>query len=166
MTDVMNGELNFDDLTPIEVPVKYDGKDYVLCEADEEAAAVFRNGSIRGAPVDDGEVVGLPTDLGSQQSLLVSRCLHHTDSSGEKTTQLVDQRVLRKWPSRVIKPIFEKAKEISELGEDDDTMENLLKERGRIDKRILKLKENAAKNEPNDTTDGSPVPVTTESPSP
>ncbi len=150
----MSDELNFDDLTPIEIPVSVAGKKYVMREADEETAALFNNARMRGTRLEDGKVVGLPTDMAGVQSLLVSRCLFIVDKEGVPTRQYVKRTTVNSWPARVVKPLFEKAKEISELDE-DETVEMLVKQRAELTERIVKLQEEAAKNEPEDTTDNA-----------
>lgn len=150
----MSEELNYDDLTLVEIPVTIGGKKYVLREADEETAEMFQNAQIKGARVQDGEMISLPTDVAGVQSLLVSRCLYQCDDDGKLFRQSVSRDIVKKWPSRVVKPLFEKAKEISELNEGVD-LESLEKQRRQIDKQIAKIKAQSAKNERSDTGDGS-----------
>jgi hypothetical protein len=151
----MSGELNFDSLDLIEVPVKIAGKAYVLREADEATASDYRSASIQGARLEDGEVVGLPENTGRVQAILVSQCLFPLNAMGTPEKHHVPLTTVKNWPSRIVRPLFDKAKEISELSEGEDTIESLEKEKAKIERRLAKLRRNAAKNGPSDTTAGS-----------
>lgn len=142
----MSEELNFADITPIELPVTIGEKKYVLREADEETAAIFSNARLKGVQLDDGKVTGLPEDLAGVQSLLVSRCLFPYNVDGKAANTPVPRDVVKSWPSRIVKPLFEKAKEISELDEGEETLEGLLKQQEDTKKKIDKMKEESAKN--------------------
>ncbi len=126
------------DLTPIEIHVTIAGNKYVLREADEETAKLYNNARIQGTPVKDAEIVGFPSNLGGLQSLLVSQCLFPLNSEGEPLRDCVRRETVNKWPSRVVKPLFIKAKEISELDDKED-LKSLKKQRDDLDERILKL---------------------------
>lgn len=120
-------ELNLDDLTPIEVPVSLGGKKYLLREATEAAAATYRNASVAGATLgsEGGEtrITGLPPDIGGLQSLLVSLCLWELNADG-KPTRTVPRAVVKTWPARMVRPLFDKAQEISGLKEEEAGSEN------------------------------------------
>lgn len=153
-----NLELNFDDLSLIEVPVTIAGKKYVLREASEATAAAYRNASIAGAKMEDGRVSELPRNLGGLQSLLVSQCLFPyvvVDSEVGSTISSIPvaRSLINGWPSRIVKPLFEKAKEISELDE-DESLEALIKQRNRLNERIVNLEGEPAKNAPRSMVDG------------
>lgn len=144
----------FESLEPIEIKVSIAGKDYLLREASEQAARVYRNASIAGARLQDGSLSEMPGDMAGVQSLLLSYCLFHVNDRGI-ATKAVDRKVILGWLSRVVKPLFEKAKEISELGEEEDTPESLNKQKQDIEDRIAKLQEeDSAKNEPGATAIG------------
>lgn len=140
----MSDSFDFNDLSVIEIPVSISGKKYVLREADEETAAIYNNARLKGIPVKDSEVVGLPEDVGGIQSLLVSCCLFHLDNNGKATSQHVDRDIVKRWPSKVVKPLFVKAKEISELDDKSD-LKSLEKQRNDLDKTIRNLKEEEEK---------------------
>ena len=128
------------DLTLIEIPVTVGGNKYVLREADEETASMFNNARLKGIPVKDSEAVGLPEDLGGLQSLLVTRCLFPIDSSGEPLPSCVRRDTVKKWPARVVKPLYIKAKKISELDDKED-LESLKKQRDDVAEKIKELEE-------------------------
>jgi len=145
-------EFNFS-LELVEIPVKLNGADYVLREADEETAAMFNNARLAGIRLEDGKMAGLPSDIASLQSLLVSRCLFTVSPDGSKSR--VDRGIVKGWPSRVVKPLFERAKEISDLDE-TPTLAQLREQRDAIDKQIKDLETvgDPAKNELSDTLPG------------
>jgi hypothetical protein len=66
----------------------------------------------------------------------------------------VPREVVGSWPSRIVKPLFERAKEISELDE-DETLEGLVEQQAKLGKRIAKMRKESAKNAPSATMDGS-----------
>lgn len=114
-------DLDFSSLAPIELPVKYAGRDYVLREASEADAAEWRNANARSARMQDGKVVGVD-GIANSQALLVSRCLRDA-----ATGKNVDVPTIRTWVSRAVKRIFDKAVEISDLREKPETEEELVK---------------------------------------
>jgi len=145
-------ELDFEDLTPIELPVKIAGKEYLLREASGEDARIYNNARMRGVQMEGDKILSLPEDSAGIPSLLVSRCLWET-KDGKPTARVAIQKV-RGWPERVIKPLFEKAKDISEL-QDEDTEEGLYKQMADLRERMKKLKERSAvKNVLEGTEDG------------
>lgn len=124
-------ELLFDTLIPAEVPVKIRNKDgtvqsFVLREASAEAARQFRNCATRAAKMQDGRVTGVD-GLADAEILLVSHCLFRQNVKADGTPQdvPVSQGELRTWPSKVVSRLFERAKEISELSEDEPTVKAL-----------------------------------------
>ncbi len=143
----MTESFDFNDLTLIEIPVSVAGNNYVLREADEETAALYNNARIKGVPIKDSEVVGIPEDIGGMQSLLVSRCLFPLDSEGKPHPNPVHRNTVMKWPSRIVKPLFIKVKEISDLDDKED-LKSLRKQQSTISKKIEKL-ENEEEEEKN-----------------
>jgi hypothetical protein len=105
------------DLEPKSVSYKIGGKPYQLREASSAAAAKFRNASISGAKLADGKIVGIG-NVGDVEPLLVSLCLFQLGTDGVWATVPLD--TIKSWPARIVKPLFEMAKEISQL---DDARE-------------------------------------------
>ena len=147
-------EIRYDtrDLEPVIIPVSIGEKRYELHEADEGAACVYSNESIKGATFGpDGKMVRME-GIGNVQPLLVSLCLREAlvDDQGEPTgvTRKVSVQEIKKWKPRVVRHLFNAAKEISNLGEEEETEEGLLKQREEIDRKLEKLQEgeSAAKN--------------------
>lgn len=105
---VFSGELT-------EVPVMISGKSYTLKEASGEAACIYRNTMLKCTRLG---VDGKPSSvdgLADIEPLLVSLCLF--DSSGNQ----VPVKTVRSWPSKVVNRLYTKAKEISELDEEDNS---------------------------------------------
>lgn len=152
-------ELNFDDLLPIEMPVRHKGKQYILREADGEAAVLWRNANMAGSKMDVAtKVVTLGGNTADVQPLLVSLCLYEADGSGKLRLNkegdpdkrfLVSLKVVKSWPERVVKSLFEHAKEISDLNE--------VQTKESIDEKILKLQ---GQREAMDAPNGQPASST------
>ncbi len=157
--------LDFDDAKPHYEPVSIGGVvKYFLHEALEGDAVVYHSARGRAAKMEDGKVVGV-VDIGEVSPLLVSLCLYHS-VNGEMPVlpdgspdirRRVTVGTIKKMPSKMIKKLFERAKLISELtDEDEETEESLVKDIDDRQKRLAKLREgkseSAAKNgqEPTD----------------
>ena len=104
-------ELNFESIEPIEVPVTIAGKTYTLVEAVGEAVEVWRDAQISGTEFNaEGKPVRV-SGLSGLNMLLLSRCLLDPERKP------VPLAVIKRWPNRIIEPLAEKVKEISELVE-------------------------------------------------
>jgi hypothetical protein len=107
----------FDD-EPIEIPVSVRRKEYVLCEATEGASIIWRNATMAAAVLgESGKPIGVK-NLAETDSLLLSLCMVTAEDR-----KMVSLATIRGWGSRVVKPLAEKAKEISDLRE--ETVEQL-----------------------------------------
>lgn len=159
--------LDFDGLEPIEVPFKLFGRDYILREPSEDAAAKFRNANLKGLRMQDGKVSGAE-GLADSQKLLLSQCLYYADKDGNLPLDkdgdpdprfLVAVQRVGKWPARVAKPIFERAKELGKLAE-DETEESLVKQIAKLQEQLARKRgEDPAKNAPAPTPDTSASPT-------
>lgn len=113
----MNTELmTFDEIDLIAVPVRIGGEDYVLREATSDAAGKYHDAIIKSTRMSDGKITG-SDGLGGVEALLVSLCLFKRTGKEESAVPLTE---VRRWPSRVVKPLFDRVKEISELDAKDD----------------------------------------------
>jgi hypothetical protein len=116
-----NGELIFDSLDLIEIPVKIAGKDYVLIEADEDKVAKYRNAISRTYKTKTegaGEVREMTSEgLADTESYLLSMCLFQF-FDGKRVS--VPKEVIKKWPHRVSGKLFDKLEEISGLSAKKD----------------------------------------------
>jgi hypothetical protein len=138
-------------LEAIEIPVRFRGVDYILTDADEDTAVKFRNHGLRSAKMSEGSVVGV-TGGAEVELILVAGCLFKINPKVTGGRERVQPDDLKKWPSRVIKPLFEKAKEISELNEATDlpSIDRQIERLQKLRARIVE-KEKAVKNAPSAT---------------
>jgi len=144
---------NFDDLTPISIPVTYNKSQYTLREASGDAACRYRNAVMACTVMSpEGNIIGV-RDVASVEPLLVSLCLY--DSQGAN----VPQEIIRTWPGRIVRQLFITARDISELSP-EETEESLLKQQSEIAARLSILeKGNPAKNAQDPTIPGSDLPI-------
>jgi hypothetical protein len=134
---------DYDDDQPQEFLICYRGARYVLIEPTEGAAIKYRNASIRAAKVNlrkgKPDVANMEGGAEAQVALL-SGCVCHAiedpnapehmrDKSGKgwKAKRdrsgnpiLVPAKELESWGSKVIKPLFEQAKDLGDLAEKDE----------------------------------------------
>lgn len=161
-------DLDFDDLKPVEIPVRFQGKRYILREASVTAAVQFRNANVRGTKWEEGKIVG---HEGTTQSepLLVSLCLCETDpdpNSGKDGVKIrtdkngnpvtVPYPQIMQWPYAVQKRLFDTVKEVSKgLVEEGETEESLLKTIAACQKKIAELHEKKRAGKPLDSDEAS-----------
>lgn len=166
-------DIDFDSLEPIRIKVSYRGKRYWLTEASEDAATKYRDRSIKAAKMYDGKVVGM--EGGAEvEPFLVSLCLYEADpkdgslrltSLGDPNPEfLVPMSVVKSWPSRVVKPLYNRVREASDLTE-TDTVETVQKAIGKLQRKLRALlderdrdpaaEDDPSKNEPGATQDTS-----------
>ena len=141
----MKDEYNFDSHEAIEILFIVKGKNYVLREASGETACVFRNAQIACTTMGPEGKPEKFEGVADVEPLLVSRCSWEQTSEGKERS--VSIAVVKSWPSRVQKKLFNDAKRISEL--DESSLEDLIKERDEIVERIKEMREgeDAVKNE-------------------
>lgn len=120
------------DLTPTTVPVRISGADYVLKEASGAVATTWRNSVFRSTKVDANGRPSSYEGIAEAEPLLVSLCLH--DANGK----LVPIQTVKSWPARIQKSLFEKAKEISGLDE-EETPEKLKEGMSKLQTKLDKL---------------------------
>lgn len=134
--------IDFGTLEEIEIPVKIKGKDgkvreYILREASGEAVVQYRNAMFQRTTLGPE---GKPTKLqgfGDVEPLLVSLCLFETTANG--TERNVPVTVVKAFPGRVQKKLYETALDISDLREEDTIAE--------LEKRLLEAKKKQAERE-------------------
>jgi hypothetical protein len=141
--------INFDDLSLIEVPVSIEGKKYTLREASGGAAIQYRNAMLASTKLGPGGTVTSVSGMANIEPLLVSLCLF--DEKGKR----VSEATIKNWPSRVLKTLFDRAKEISELDEDGGDLESLNKQKDEIEEKIAQIESDSVGNEQESTTNGS-----------
>ena len=110
----IGSSIDLGDISLIEIQYTIGGVDYILKEASGDAACQYRNALFKDIQLGPE---GKPSKIGNMadvEPLLVSLCLFNPE--GRKIA--VDS--IRKWPNRIIKQLFEKVKEISDLNEESD----------------------------------------------
>ena len=117
------------DLDQIRIPItlkwKGEPKKYVLYESTGEAASKFRNYLIADATFVDGKVSKVGK-VANAEPLLVSLCLFElVEKDGVETERPVPEAVVKKWPARVQKALFNRIKEISDLDEQSPEKQTL-----------------------------------------
>lgn len=117
--------LDLHDIDPVEIPFEYGGKSYVLKEASEHAVKTWRNAVMRSRSIDYSDMdhpkitsTGIQPELMDTPSLLVSLCLFHR-ATGEQDRPVPVEEV-DQLPGRLVRRLFERAMEISELNKKDD----------------------------------------------
>lgn len=136
----------------VEIPVSIRGVAYVLKEASGDAAAKYRNACLRATRVGKDGKFSAVDGIADVEPLLVSLCLFTQEG------KRVSDSVVRGFPSKAVKALFDKAKEISGLNEvsNKDTIESLTKQRDVIEGKLHKLQQvdTASGNLSEPTTNG------------
>jgi len=104
--------IDLGDLSFIEIPYKIGGKIYTLKEASGDAACAYRNALFKNTELGPDGKARKIGNMADTEPLLVSWCLY--DANGHR----VAVQGVRNWPAKVVKTLFEKAKEISNLEEE------------------------------------------------
>lgn len=119
----------FEDLEPIEIPVKVGNKDMVLREVDEDGYTKYRNKIIAATRFGKD---GKPTSVdgvANADPVLLSCCLFEKYQVGTETKlRPIPLVEILKWKSKIVRPLVEKAKEISDIketAEEEETVESL-----------------------------------------
>lgn len=135
----VKSEFDFSDLTVFEQPVTMpDGRKFVLREATEEAALAYRYASLRGMEMvvddDSGDRTTRRMEaIAEVEPLLVQLCLW----DGDRRNPTLDY--VKGQPSRVVKALFTKVKDVSDLGETED-LPTLEKQLAKLNARIAKAR--------------------------
>jgi hypothetical protein len=154
-------EFRFEDLEPIAIPVTIGKKAYILREATGDDACKWRKYLFRSTKMEGGKPIMSMDTLADSEPLLLSYCMHeeYADKNGETKERKVDLQVIRAWPNRVIRPLFEKAKAISALDEQEQTEEQIVKKIEELKEKLTNIREgsegNRLKNLQTSTMDGS-----------
>lgn len=90
---------------------------FILREASIGAAAKYRNAMLDCATLGPDGKPSKISGMASIEPFLVSLCLYGTDG------HLVDLNTLNKWPSRIVKKLFNRIKEVSDLDETEEDPE-------------------------------------------
>lgn len=145
---------DFDSLEPQEFEFQFRGETYVIKEATVDQGAQFRNRQARAAKFQDGELSGVE-GIADAEVWFAGECLHLRKGGRDVP---VTGAALRKWPQRTWKPVYEKARELSGMKDEEDNDPEFLRKRIKLDtKRLRQLErgEGSLKNSPGSTEDGS-----------
>ena len=147
-------EFDFGSLETIEIPVVgANGKKYILREASGEAAARFNSMRGKCAKYADGGVSEV-SGIGHIPLFLISLCLFSVKEDGTANLQsTVALSVIQVWPERVIRKLYAKALEISEIDQNDD-LDSLREQYKELGEQSAKMEEDAAKSEQKSTETG------------
>lgn len=122
-TTIRKDDFDFSDFAIQSVEITApDGKKYTLREADGAAARRFNNAKTNRIKFTGGKPSAFE-DIGDLEPLLVSMCLF--DSKNKP----VHQSIIEGWPSKVVRRLFDKCKEMSEL---DDKVESPVEQAVRV----------------------------------
>ncbi len=148
----MSNEFDFGDVTFAEVAVVIPGGgECVLRQASGEAAIKYRKQIMGGMRMEDGKVGGNVTSMAAGEPLLVHLCLYDVDNKRVPLTKI------ESWPYPVMKKLYDKAMEISDLNPDDtkDAGDWLKENHPEIFEEYEKYAEEARGNESEGTESGS-----------
>lgn len=114
-------QFDFSAVEPIKIPVKIGTNEYLLQEASEDAAARYRNKLAQGMRYSEGTLSRIDS-IADADPLLLSCCLY---SPADKAC--VPLKIILQWPSRIVRPLVEKLKQISDLDTEEDPLKVALK---------------------------------------
>jgi hypothetical protein len=144
-------EMDFSNLKVRRIKVKGpDKKNYILQEAKGPDVAAFNDARSRCVRFQEGTMSAVDGQ-GRLEMLLVAMCLFPIDDEGNMAERSLVASDLQSWPNRVILPLFLKAKEISEIDQ-DDSLASLIKRRDMLTKQIEA--QDPAKNAQGNSQDG------------
>lgn len=113
-------QLDFSDLEPQTVSFECQGQSYVLHEATGGVAKRFNNERAKRVKYGPSGNVSQIGDIGDLEPLLVSLCLKTAAGDNIPVT------VIEKWPSRMVKKLYETVEEISGLKEPNAAFSQLI----------------------------------------
>lgn len=139
------------------IEVEIDDKKYALIEATGQVGVDYQNAATAAFTFGDTGQAKSVNGLANLQILLVGQCLYGINPDNGKTFKnpVGEKFVSEELPARVLKQLFEKAKEISHLDE-DDSVDALKKQRDKLEERIAKKENDESPGElQSDSEDGS-----------
>jgi hypothetical protein len=157
--------LEFEILEPASVPVKIKEKgkvvNYILKEGSSGDVIKYRDACLGAARFNEqGRPVAV-VGMSEAEPLFLSLCLFRvgTNDKGVERHEKVGIQAIKAWPNPVVNKLFNIAKKISGVDEDDseETIRNRIKaDQEKLD-QLLK-KDDPVKNEQENTTDTSDLP--------
>ena len=110
--------IRFDSFALHEEPVFLGDKKFVLREASSGAATRYRNALLDCATMGPEGKPSKLSGMASVEPLLVSLCLFEEDG---KPVPLAE---IERWPSKIVKRLFNRVKDVSDLDEAEDELGN------------------------------------------
>lgn len=135
---------NYDDLSPQAFEFSWKGREYVLREPSEAAVLLFRQAQLKGGSMVEGKTTVSIERIYESQSILVASCTFEKLKDGAESQAKAE--VVKSFPARVVKDLFQRAKKMGELDE-DDTEEGIAKQIEALEKRLAAKRSVAPKNE-------------------
>ena len=147
-----------EDKTVQEFRYNLGGNAYILRPARGKAAMQYRNETFKAARLNQAGQTTFD-GLANAESLLVSLCLRklatiNKDGAMVEVEFTVPRQVIEDWPYKTMKALYEKAQEISQLGQ-DQSKESVVKQIADLQSKLRDMEENSPKDEPSVTQDGS-----------
>lgn len=93
---------------------KIGGQPYIIVEANGETATLYQSKILSGVTMTEGKIEGM-SGVALGQLYLVSQCLKKLDADGVPCAVSIE--TVKAWPNRIVKPIYEKIRELSDLVE-------------------------------------------------
>ena len=146
MSDQIVLDYTEDDLRPTEIIVSLGTRKFVLRSANGDAAIKYKNALIKRVTFGSEGNAQKVDGLADVEPLLLVWCMRECvlDAEGEpkpgefiKMSPNLDD--VRSWPPKVITAYHTKITEISEMDEEDDTIESLTQQKEAIKKKLAKL---------------------------
>jgi hypothetical protein len=123
---------------PVVVPVIIAGEKFEIREANGDAACHYRNAILdRTTMGPDGRPTAMK-NLADVEPILVSLCLYHAEGPQAGKRVHIDH-VRNQFKPKTITGLAVKIKEISELDNEEETIESIDKEIARLEERKKKL---------------------------
>lgn len=144
-----------DELTRKEIPVTLNfptgARHFILKEANGDIACKYKNYFVKRTTLKDGKPSNI-SEIADIGPLLIHWCIQETLTKEDGTIQLLGPPKLddiRSWPSHVLTKLQDTIEEMSELGNSEESLEELIKQRDELNKKIKELEENgdSAKND-------------------
>lgn len=117
----------WDDPEPVQVPVKFRGRWYVLVEPTAADVAAFKNQIMKGKKMGTRGTAETLDGMGDSEPILVSYCLYEANAYPDGTVtsepplpdmkRRVPYTVIKGWPGALVSRLADRAKELAGLVE-------------------------------------------------
>lgn len=129
--------IDLGDLEPVQIPYKIKGEVYILKEASGDAAVKWRNAQFRATKFGPEGKLSSVDGMSDTEPYLVSLCLFKLTTKGNQPVEVpVPAAIIRSWPNKIQKLLFDKVVEISNLKE-EETVESIQTEIKELEERTL-----------------------------